>query len=71
MKFVIVGPKGKLMKLDADRLIRKFMANPLGVALDVVDIVSDAGEGEDNGARGAPTFDKQEVNTSKGDAHAF
>lgn len=41
MKFIVAGPAGKLIKLDTDKFLRKFMASPLGVALNVVDIVRD------------------------------
>lgn len=41
MKFIIAGPKGKVIKLDTERFIERFMKNPLGAAIDVVDIVRD------------------------------
>jgi hypothetical protein len=44
MKFIVAGPEGKLIKLDTDKFLRKFMASPLGVALNVVDIVRDTGK---------------------------
>lgn len=54
MKFIVAGPEGKLIKLDTDKFLRKFMASPLGVALNVVDIVRDTGksaaEASPNGA---------------------